>query len=1190
MSKTSVLIIVLALLLAAIAYPQNINGSLAGRVVDQQGAVVPNASVIASDLTQKLNVTTKTNDQGTFVLAGLRPGNYSLRVEAAGFKKLDRPNIALNADEKLAIGDLVMEVGALTETVEVSAQATILQTESAERSDTIIGKQIENLQVNGRNPLDMTKLIPGVVDTANFQVGGPGGIGNIQVNGNRGSANMLTINGIGNMDTGSNGSQNVTVSIDSTQEFHILTGMYQAEYGRNAGAQIAVVTKSGSSDIHGSGYWYHRHDDLNANSWINNAKGIPRSLFRYNDPGYTVGGPVYIPKLLPLRNRLFFFWSEEFQEQLAPNTVRNIQVPTALERQGNFSQSVNSSGRPVTIKDPLNGQPFAGNIVPANRLFAPGAALLNLFPQPNVSGQVGYNYTSQFSNSQNRREDLLRIDYNLSQNVRVFGHYINNSQPFTYPYGSFVLGINVPIVPISYLNPGYSWASGTTWVLGPKTTNEFNMGVTHNSINIDAAGDALTRTKSGVNLPLLYPSAVQKDYIPGFNFAGTNITSAFAPNFTSVGDAPFVNYNTVINISDNLTRIVGSHTLKTGIFLERSRKNQSSFGNNNGYYNFGDTTANPFDTGFGFANAATGVYQTMDQAVNYINGEYRYWNVEGFVQDTWKVTPRLTLDYGFRIAWYQPQYDASLQASTFVLSKWDPAQAPRLYQPAIMNGVRSAFDPVTGQVLPAYDIGLEVPNSGNPFNGVVQAGKGYSKYLQDDRGPQWGPRFGLAWDVTGKQNIVVRTGGGIYYDRFQGNRVFDMVRNPPEGLDPTLTYGLAQNINPSNVLLSPPTLYAADQTGKLPTTYNYQFSIQTRLPWNLLLDTAYVGDLGRHLQDNRNLNPIPYGADFLPQNQDPTLVAAQPNALAGNNALLPNFLRRLQGFNQIALYESAATSNYNALQLNLTRRLGNHLFFGAAYTWSKALTTATSDTTYVRFDNLTKQADYGPANFDRRQVFALNYVVNVPNLQAGNRFTHAVTNGWQLSGVTQVASGAPFTPTFTISGVSSQNITGNVLAGNPAPGAASYVYEGARIGYVKGCDPYTHSSDPWNRLNSACFFAPQPGSVGLESGVNWLYAPGLINFDMSLQKEFRIKERLHLQFRVDAFNIFNHPNFPTLNTTLNFTGSYPNNLTVANNPYNSAGQLVNQNGFGTPSTSLITNTGVPAAAPRILQTLIRIQF
>jgi hypothetical protein len=299
----------------------------------------------------------------------------------------------------------------------------------------------------------------------------------------------------------------------------------------------------------------------------------------------------------------------------------------------------------------------------------------------------------------------------------------------------------------------------------------------------------------------------------------------------------------------------------------------------------------------------------------------------------------------------------------------------------------------------------------------------------------------------------------------------------------------------------------------------------------------------------------------------------------------------LRGYNQIALYESAATSNYNALQINLTRRVGSLLFFGAAYTWSKALTTATTDSTYVHADSFAKLADYGPANFDRRQVFALNYVLNVPGMKSANRLTRAVTNGWQVSGVTQMATGAPFTPTFTISGVSSQNITGNVVAGNPAPGTLNYVYEGARIGYVSGCDPYTHSSDPWNRFNTACFFAPPPGSTGLESGVNWLNAPGLVNFDVAVEKQFAIKERLHLQFRIDAFNVFNHANFTTLNTTLNFNGTtYPNNVTITNNPYNAAGKLVNQNGFGTPSTSLITNTAVQAPAPRILQMLIRIQF
>jgi hypothetical protein len=1166
------------------AYAQTITGSISGRVMDQQGAAVAGATVTAIEPDKNITATMKTGEQGDFVFTALQPGNYTISVEAHGFKKLQRSAIALHADDKLALGNVNLEVGALTETIEVSAQAALLQTESVERSATITGKQIENIEVNGRNPLDMTKLIPGVVNTSNFQVGGAGGLSGIQANGNRGSANMLTINGINNIDTGSNGSQNVTVSMDSTQEFKIMTGMYQAEYGRNAGAQISVVTKSGTDQFHGSGYWYHRHDDLNANSWLNNAKGLPRSLFRYNDPGYTIGGPIYIPKLLPqTKEKLFFFFSEEWQKQLAPNSVRNVQVPTALERQGNYSQSVDSSGKPVTIIDPSNGKPFQGNIIPANRLYAPGVALLNLFPAPNVTGQVGYNYTSQLSNTQSRREDLLRVDYNLTPNIRVFGHYIYNAQPFVYPYGSFVLGINVPVAPIQYLNPGYSFASGATWVVNPTTTNEFNFGVTHNSILIDEVGNKLTRTASGVNLPLLYPDAVQKDYIPGFQFTGTHITNSFNPGpspiFTSVGDAPFVNFNTVFNASDNITKIVGTHTVKAGIFFERSRKNQTSFGNNNGQYNFGDTSANPYDTGFGFSNAALGVYNTFDQAQNYINGQYRYWNIEGFVQDTWKVTPRITFDYGLRIQWYQPQYDASLQASTFVLNTWNPASAPRLYQPAINNGARMAFDAPTNTYLPAYDIGLQVPNSGNPFNGVLQAEKGINQYLQTNRGAQWGPRFGIAWDVTGRQNIVIRTGAGIYYDRFQGNRVFDMVRNPPEGLDPQFVYGFAQNINPSNILLAPPTLYAGDPTGKLPTTYNYQFSIQTRLPWSMMLDTAYVGGLGRHLQDNRNLNPVPYGAAYLQQNQDTTLTTTS-STLPGTNALPPNFLRPLRGYGQINLYESAATSNYNSLQVSLNRRTARGLFVGVAYTYSKTLTTATSDTTFVRADNLTRATEYGPANFDRRHVFAANYVYNLPSLTNGNRFLRAVTNGWQYSGVVSAGTGIPFTPGLSISGVSSQNTSGNTLANG--------TYEGARIGYVKGCNPYTGSDDPWRRLNSACFFAPQPGSLGLESGINWLYQPGYINFDMSLQKQFSIRERLHFQFRVDAFNIFNHPNFVALNTTVNFAGTYPNGETVANNPYNSAGQLVNQNGFGTVAapSATINNAG----NPRILQTVIRVTF
>ena len=1174
MRKVSATILTSILLFGAQAFAQNITGSISGRVVDAQGAAVNGATITANEPERKINVSTKSTGQGEFSLAGLQPGNYTITVEASGFKKLSRPNVALNAQDKLALGDLTLEVGAVTESVEVSATQALLQTDSVERGQAIVGKQMENIEVNGRNPLDMAKLVPGVVSTANVSVGGVGGLGNVYVNGNRGTMNQLTINGIGDIDTGADGSQNVTVSIDSMAEFKVLTGQYQAEYGRNAGGQIAMVTKSGTDRFHGSGYIYHRHDDLNANTFINNARGLSRTLYRYNDPGYTIGGPVYIPKILPqVRNRLFFFWSEEWQEQLAPQNARNITVPTALERQGNFSQSVDNNGKPLTIRDPLTQLPVPGNIIPASQIYKIGQNLANLLPLPNTNG-VGYNYTSQLSAQTPRREDLLRIDYNASQNIRVFGHYIRNVQPVVSPYGSFVLGENIPLTQINDPVPGISFAGGLTWVISPTMTNEVNIGMTKNQIDIFEAGNVLTRTASGVTLPLLYPSAVQDDYIPQINVGGSHLSNT--PSF-GTADAPFHNYNTTIDYSDNLTKVWGSHTIKAGLYMQRSRKNQTSFSDNNGSYNWGDTTANPLDTGYGYSNMLYGVYNAFDQSSAYINGLYRYWNIEEYVQDTWKITPRVTFDYGLRGSWYQPQYDAGKQASTFILSDWNPAKAPRLYAPAIINGVRSAYDPTTNTVLPAFDIGLEVPNSGDPFNGICQAGGCISKYLQKNRGEQWGPRFGVAWDVFGNQRMVVRTGGGVYYDRFQGNRVFDFVRNPPETVQPTLNYGFAQNITSSGALLAPPTLFAADPTGKIPTTYNFQFDVQNRLPWNMALDTAYVGTLGRHLQDNRNLNGIPYGSTFLPQNQDPTL---GPTSLLGNNALKQQFLEPIYGYNNINLYESNSTSNYNALQVTLNRRAANNLFFGITYSWSRAMTTASSDTTFVRIDQFTRLADYGPASFDVRQNFAANYVYQLPRIK-GNALLNSVVGGWQLSGVVLARTGMPFNPGYSISSAGNQNITG------------SYT-EGPRIGVKAGCNPYSGSSDPFNRLNASCFMAPMPGSLGLEIGQNALYNPGLIQFDMALEKDFPIKERVHFQLRVDAFNVFNHANFTGLNTTLNFN-AYPtaNGVvtgapTVAGNatPYNAAGQLVNVTGFGSVTSPTAGNPG----GPRVLQLLGRFTF
>ncbi len=1023
-SRISIAAATLSLALCAVsAQAQTISGSMGGRVYDPQMAPILGATVTVTEPSRNFTVTTKTGPEGSFLSAGLLPGTYSISVEATGFKKLSRTSIPLDANDKLDVGNLLLELGAVTESVEVAAQGALLQTESVERSATITGHQIENIEVNGRNPLDLAKLIPGVVSTANFSVGGIGGLNNLNVNGERASQNQLTINGIGAVDTGNNGQQTAVLSIDSISEFKMLTGTYQAEYGRSIGGQIALVTKTGSEQFHGSGYFYHRNDGLNANTFLNNARpsfglpALPRPLFRYNDPGYTIGGPIYIPKLFErARHKAFFFWSEEFQRQLSPNSARNALVPTDLEKQGDFSKSVDSNNRKLTvINDPTNGQPFNNMVIPKSLLYAPGVALLNIFPAPNVTQVSNFNYTSQLPGAMPRREDLLRLDYNVSDKIHLFGHWINDVQPNVLPYGSFILGLAVPLAQVSNQQPGHSYAGGATFILSPTMTNEFNLGFSHGENNFDEATNILRSSTSGIHLPVLYPSAVQNDFLPNVTFNGTRINAS--PSF-GTADAPFHAINDTIDIVDNLTKVWGSHILKAGIYLQRSTKDQSSFASFNGSYNFGDNPSNPYDTGFGFANAAIGVFNTFTQAATHVVGLYRYWNVEGFVQDTWKIRRNLTLDYGLRIAYYQPQYDTSLQASTFVPALYNPAKAPRLYQPAInpSNNQRAAFDPVTNTYLPSFDIGLEVPGTGDPFNGICQAGTCVDKYLFKSRAPQWGPRFGIAWDVTGKGNLVVRTGGGIYYDRIQGNRIFDSVANPPEALAPTLQQNFVSAIDPKNILIGPSAVNMADPTGMIPTTYQYQFSVQTRLPWGMMLDTAYVGTQARHLQDNRNLNYNAFGQCYLPQNQDPQRLATSPNALLGNNCKDANFLKPYIGFANINLYEGASNSNYNALQINLQRRATKGLLLGVAYTWSKSMGIAgngiasTNDNSFVRPDQYTRQAYYGPTSFDRRQVLAINYVYNTPKLSWGNAFTRLATDGWQISGVTQATTGAPFTP------------------------------------------------------------------------------------------------------------------------------------------------------------------------------------
>jgi hypothetical protein len=1158
------LLFLVVLSLTLPSFSQTSSGSISGSVRDAQQAAIANATVISVEQDKKTTVSVKTDMEGRFIFTNLLPGRYSITVESQGFKKVERTEINLLANDRITVGIITLDVGTVTEAVEVKAQAVQLKTESAERSDAMTATELENVAVNSRSYLQLVGFLPGVVSTANLTTGGHAGLANISANGARFDQNNLTLNGLGNVDTGNNGDQLATISLDAVQEFKVLAGTYQAEYGRSSGAQISVVTKSGTSALHGSGYWWHRHEGLNANNWRNNRDGLQRNLFRFNDPGYTVGGPVLLPwtNFNRAKDKLFFFFAQEFQEQLKPQNRRDMTVPTALERKGDFSRSVDKNGIPVTIKDPTTGLPFGGNVIPAPRLYAPGVAMMNFFPEENAPGNKGFNFRSQIPDSYPRRETLVRGDFNLTERWKFFSHYLHNKDSVTSPYGSFVLGSGFPKVPITDSRPGKSLAVNVTTIISPTLTNEATWGFGKNIINIDPVNDGLTRTKTGINVPMLYPDAIQQDFIPRFGYAGSRIGSEqrFGTN-----NAPFFNYNTTIEWIDNVTKVWNAHVIKAGIYIQRSRKDQTSFANANGDIGFGDDASNPLDTGFGFSNMALGVYTTFNQASGYFTGKYRYTNAEWFAQDTWKATRRLTFDFGLRFQYIQPQFDAALQTATWLPERYDRSKAARLYYPILVNGAKVAVDRATGTVVNSGTaIGKIVPGTGSITNGIAQAGKDIDKGLIKSSGIVYAPRFGFAFDVTGQQKMVLRGGAGIFYDRFQGNEVFDMLTNPPTTVAPTLYNGMLKDIDPKSALLAPLGLHAFDYNGPIPTVYNWNFGLQAKLPRDLVLDVAYVGSEALHQLQRVNLNAIPYGATFKAENQDPTKVAASPNALLGNNAYDRDYLRPYPGFGDITLHAFGGTANYNSLQTTLQKRFSKGLSFSANHTWARSLGTSDARGDYNRIDSNTRVANYALTALHRQHTFNFYYTYDLPALFKNRPVMHMLIDGWQISGATTMQTGSPFTPGISIAGAGNTNLTG------------SYT-EGFRLKLVG--KPTTGSDDPYNRINPGVFTVPPVGTLGIDAPRNYMINPGINNWNITVQKEFVMKERYRLQLRADAFNAFNHTQFSGINSTLNFSGL--NNPTMTNLYLKSDGTVNNINGFGTVSA---------ARDPRIMQLGMRFVY
>ena len=1220
----------LCALLAAPALAQITTGNVAGTVKDAQGGVVPGATVVlVSETKGTKSAPSVTNASGDYVFPNVTADTYTVEVTMEGFKMLTRKGVRVSGGDRVAVPSMTIEVGGAAETVNVSAEAAIVQSQSGERSFTVDTEQVENLPIVRGNFANLASVAPGTI-TGGASAGATrlGGV----------SQNNIMMDGVSAMDTGNNG-QMLQMNIESIGEVKILTQGYQAEFGRSSGLQITAVTKSGSNQFRGSAYDIQTDSDWNANSWVRAHNGDVKPKTNQKVLGYTIGGPVGKPGST---NKLFFFYAHEYRPTTAAinngNAVR-LRVPTLLERAGDFSQSLDNNGDPIPqLLDPVTRQPLTGNKVPADRAYALGTTILNRYPLPNVTQVKGTNYNYEVpSGSLPTTDDLIqqpaiRLDYQMNSKLRFTGKYSGQRARKLVTPG-FISGFTDVLTPYPYIT---NYAATVNYTMNPTTFIEGTYGFirnelaggNENGVLVNETANRLSAAGGLANFPLLYPQAgvvdsryytlqVMKDLNPVF-WDGTsiNLPPVFAWG-SRIGAAPpnqrypgWLNINRTQDWAASLTKVKGSHTIKAGAYNNHSYKAQNigaggipnlSF---QGYVNFGNDTNNPIDSGFGYANAAMGVFSQYLQAEKLVEGSMIYNNTEFYAQDNWKASSRLTLDYGIRFTRQQPQYDQFGQMSNFFPDQWSLAQSPVLYQATMVNGVRNAYNPITQQplIIPGVPntsaaIGTPIPGVGNLNDGIRAAGDGIAKTSYTWPTIVVGPRFGMAYDLTGSQRIILRGGGGLFYDRPDGNTVFSIPSNPPVTSAQDLRYAQLQNVGGSGGLkpIGVPGLVTFQYDAKVPASWQWQGGVQLALPWSASLDVSYVGNHGYNrlggLQGNNtvNLNAVDIGAAYLTQNQDPT----QTSAVPGNNTI-DNQLRPYKGLGFINQNTTDFHDTYHSIQANMNRRFRDGLAFGVNYTYSiswtgntglqRRLDHAPDGTISVRSD----QAQYEALNNNLAilpHVFASNAVWETPKVspKLGN-IVGAILNDWQLSGVFRLQSGDPYDLNFTYqNNGSAKNLTG------------SQDYN-ARIIYLS--DPGSGCSDnQYAQFNVGSVTGPGYNSNGLESGRNLLRGCKVKLVDTAIVRNIKVGGARQLQFRLDVFNAFNTTIINARQNQIQYNS--PTDLTIRNPQFvaaagnttlapGAAGSVLNSARVAPKDAGFGAATG--AQTMRNLQLQIRFQF
>ena len=1155
------LLATLLLAFAITGFAQSDNTQISGFVKDQAGGVISGAKVTVKSDTRAFERSGATNAEGYFVITQLPSGLYTVTVEASGFKLYQETGRKLDPNLPASL-DVSLQPGQLTETVTVTASVAQVQTESATVGRLVETKQVEYLQLNGRNPLFLAQIRPGV------QGGALGGnsfgltTGGLNINGGRTQDYLLTFDGAVGVRTRSNGTAIGVPDVEATQEVQVLSANYNAEYGRASGGQIRIVTRSGGKDFHGAFYEYLRNAAFNANTWDRNrntpanqpcsdkqfekASHCRPNPFRYNQFGYSLSGPVILPGLEfnKDRSKLFWLWGQEWVRQRATGNT-TIRVATPKMRQGDFSELAdpNNPLRVVRfIRDPrLTGACTAAdqtacfrdggivNKIPANRLSPNGLGFLRAQPEP-IPGfftSTGQNFFQDRPAETDQRKDTVSVDFYPNERHQIkyrlaLYNFIDTS--------AFRAGTDR--APQIIDRPNQTTSINWTWTLSPTWISETLIAGSRDQVQIfvDTRGNKYQRSNYGINYPYLFPQKEIFDKVP---------TIDGVDQFVSIDGGPYPASSTgpIYQFSNHWTNIRGNHTLKFGGYFERSGQNDfdqinvagtpGGTNNQNGRFVFSNGTAG--GTGVAIGNVAIGLFDTYAEIGQRSFTPYRGHMFEWFAQDSWKATPKLRLEYGLRHTIIQPYY--SLWGNMVVFD-------PSLYDPRIAVTQNPANGFITAGDLRSQYNGLVIPGDGWPAAasgpgrvGIAQTGqfnflfRGAPAEFSKIHKNNFQPRVGIAYAINDKN--VFRAGVGRFYTRLGVSDSVFLGGNPP--LQPTVSINAGSVDNPGGTggNAFPLVVTTQDKIFKNPEAYTWNATFEREVGFSTLVEVGYVGRRGLHAQRERNINqlavgtcPAPAGCPFISGTSGPRF---------NTDALRP-----YKGFGIIRLTNNDANSMYHGLQVSGNRRFKDGFLFGVAYTLSKSEDdgSAQRDVVPNAFDvsNL-----WGPSTYDRRHVLVLNAVYQLPFYKDKSKLSGKLLGGWTISAISQFQTGNPAT------------------IGTDADYAGVGAGSGGQLSIVNG-DPKLDSggkkfslgvsdSNRWFQISlpgktcnpadaanyadaTTCLFSrPTPGTISNQRTRGILYQPGFQNHNMTVFKEFFVTEGHRIQFRAEAYNWLNHPNW-----------------------------------------------------------------